>query len=422
MVVGQDLADRGGQLAGRLGDAVDLDQQDSARVGRIARVVVGLDSADRDVVHHLQGSRHDPVADDGGHGLAGRLDARESRQQGRDAGRDAKQSDLDLRDGAERAFGADEHPAQVEADVVRRVAADPVHAAVGQHHLHAQHVVGRHTVVEAVRPAGVFGRVASDGAGLLARRVGRIEQPVLRRNQGQLLVDHARLDQGGHGDLVDLQDAAHAGDLQRDSAADGHRAAGQASAGSARHDRDVVSGRDLDHRRHMLGRRCEDDRVRHGSLDRAVALEDAQVVGRIDHRLPPDDAAQLFDHGLGEHHAIGASSSGLRSKASKRRVIAPGKPGASDAFAPTTRRSSQRRHSSSDGMRSARSKIASWMRLCGDTWIVYQTDSPSDVTTWCDSSTLRLTGSRIGLASAAARSRAASPSMSVTKSSLNSNS
>ena len=98
----------------------------------------------------------------------------------------------------------------------------------------------------------------------------------------------------------------------------------------------------------------------------------------------------------------------------------PGKLGASVGCAPTMSCFSQGLHSSSDGMRSARSKTASWMRRWGETWIVYQTESPSSVTAWCDSSTLRLIGRRSGFASAAARNRAASIAMSVTKSSLNS--
>lgn len=52
--------------------------------------------------------------------------------------------------------------------------------------------------------------------------------------------------------------------------------------------------------------------------------------------------------------------------------------------------------------------------------MVYQTESPSGVTKWCDSSTLRLMGKRRGFASAAARSLAASLAMSSKKSSLNS--
>src|SRR5438094_2918681 len=73
-------------------------------------------------------------------------------------------------------------------------------------------------------------------------------------------------------------------------------------------------------------------------------------------------------------------------------------------------------------MRSVRSKTTSWMRLCGETWIVYQIDRPSGVSAWCDSSTLRLTGRRSGFASAASRRRAASMSMLAISSNLNSDS
>src|SRR5207244_3404349 len=133
------------------------------------------------------------------------------------------------------------------------------------------------------------------------------------------------------------------------------------------------------------------------AFDRPVALEDAQVVGRVDDRLAADDPAQLFgDAPWQRHQAIGASSSGLRSKASKRRVMAPGKLGASLASVPTINSESQRRHSSSEGIPSERSNMASWIRLCGETWIVYQTDRPSGVTAGCDSATLRLIGSRSG--------------------------
>src|SRR5207245_5042368 len=134
----------------------------------------------------------------------------------------------------------------------------------------------------------------------------------------------------------------------------------------------------------------QDDRVGHRALDGSVALEDAQVVPRIDHVLPADRPPQLFENRSRQRHqASGASRSGLRSKASKRRVVEPGMPGASIGSAPTTSSGSHRWHSSSEGIRSVRSKMTSWMLLCGDTWIVYQTESPSSVTTWWRSSTRR---------------------------------
>src|SRR5487761_596288 len=171
----------------------------------------------------------------------------------------------------------------------------------------------------------------------------------------------------------------------------------------------------------LVGAGRKYDSVGRCALDRGVTLEDAKVGGAVNHVLATDDPSQLFQHRcLQRHYASGASCSGLRSNASKRRVVAPGKPGASIASAPATRRLSHRAHSPSLGIRSGRSKIASWIRLWGDSWIVYQTESPSSVTRWWLSSTRRLTGSFIGLASAAARSRAASDSI-VTRTSLNSN-
>src|SRR6266567_2038268 len=124
-----------------------------------------------------------------------------------------------------------------------------------------------------------------------------------------------------------------------------------------------------------------------GGRQGELLVDDARLDQRrlrhgIDHVLAADRAAQLFDHGpIQRHQASGASRSGLCSKASKRRVVALGSPGASMASAPTISKRSQRRHSSSEGARSVRSKIASLMRLCGETWIVYQTESPSAVTT-----------------------------------------
>jgi len=53
------------------------------------------------------------------------------------------------------------------------------------------------------------------------------------------------------------------------------------------------------------------------------------------------------------------------------------------------------------------------MRLWGETWIVYQTLSPSGVMLRCVSSTRRFTGSLSGFASASARRRAASAAMSI---------
>ncbi len=154
---------------------------------------------------------------------------------------DAQQAHEGLRDDAERALGADDDAGEVVAGQVARGAAGPDDAAVRQHQLEAEDVVGRDAVGQAVRPAGVLGDVAADGAGALAGGVGGVVEAVLRDGLAQLQVDDAGLDQRGQVLDVDLEDALHArhGDEHAAHGRDG--AAAEAGAGAARHHGQVVA-------------------------------------------------------------------------------------------------------------------------------------------------------------------------------------
>ena len=55
-------------------------------------------------------------------------------------------------------------------------------------------MVGRCAVAQAVGPARILGHVASDAAGLLARRVRRVVQAVRRSSTRDVEIDDARLD------------------------------------------------------------------------------------------------------------------------------------------------------------------------------------------------------------------------------------
>ena len=77
-----------------------------------------------------------------------------------------------LRDDAERPLRADDDAGQIVAGVVLGRAAGAHDPAIGQHELDAEDVIDGDAVLERVRPAGVGGHVAADGAGALARRVG----------------------------------------------------------------------------------------------------------------------------------------------------------------------------------------------------------------------------------------------------------
>ena len=76
-----DLGDRLGLAVQPGVEAVDLDDQDGAGLGREAEVERLLDGLDHQVVEHLQRRRDDPRGDDAADGLGRRVDAVEDAQQ-----------------------------------------------------------------------------------------------------------------------------------------------------------------------------------------------------------------------------------------------------------------------------------------------------------------------------------------------------
>ena len=140
---------------------------------------------------------------------------------------------------AERPFAADEEPGQIVAGRVVGRSAEFDDRTVGQHDLDAQHVVDRHAVFERVRPAGVRGDVAADRAGPLARRIGSVVIAGPLELLREVHVDQARLDDGVAIAEIDLENPLHPRERDHHAAADGQAPAGQARAGTARHERDV---------------------------------------------------------------------------------------------------------------------------------------------------------------------------------------
>ena len=88
-----------------------------------------------------------------------------------------EQAHGDLGDDAELAFGADDQSEEIVAGRIEARAADIDDLAVHQHDAHAEHVIGGDAVFQAMRAAGIGGDIAADGAGDLARRIGRVEKP-----------------------------------------------------------------------------------------------------------------------------------------------------------------------------------------------------------------------------------------------------
>ena len=115
-----DFADSGGLLGHRLAQAVHLDEQDGARVHRIAHVQRRLYGADDLPIHHLQRGGDDAAGDDGGDGLARLVHLIEDGEESVRGLRPAQEPHDDLGDDAQRPLRADEDAAQVVAGRLAR--------------------------------------------------------------------------------------------------------------------------------------------------------------------------------------------------------------------------------------------------------------------------------------------------------------
>ena len=114
-------------------------------------------------------------------------------------------------------------------------------------------MVGRHAVLQRVRPARVVGDVAADGARLLARGIGRVVEALRADRPGEVQVHEPRLDHGELVVVVDLEHAVHPHQRDHDAALGGQAAAGEPGARAAGDERDPLAVGQLDQRRHVLG-------------------------------------------------------------------------------------------------------------------------------------------------------------------------
>jgi hypothetical protein len=154
-------------------NAVDLDQHQRLRVRREAEVVGLFHHLHHPPVHHLHRRRSSPDAITWlTVSQAASLSAKKPRLS--KAGGLGHEAHPDRGDNPERPLAGTDQARQVErAGFVTAVARSRFQdRSVGEHHLHAEHVVGRDEVLERVDAPGVGGGVAADGAGALAGGVG----------------------------------------------------------------------------------------------------------------------------------------------------------------------------------------------------------------------------------------------------------
>jgi hypothetical protein len=209
------------------------------------------------------------------------------------------------------------------------------HLALDRHAAHAQHVVHGEPVLQAMHAAGVLGHIAADGAGDLARRIGRVVQAEGRGGLADREVAHARLHDRRARVRIELDDAVELRQRQQHAGLVRQRAAGKPGAGAARHHRRaelVARAQHLHHLRFGLRQRHHH---RHLSVQRqAVALVGAGVLLAKQQRVRGQQRTQCGHHLAlaGDIHDAGTLERNLRGQQRRhrrRRVAVRGKGGRS---------------------------------------------------------------------------------------------
>ena len=211
-----------------------------------------LDGGEALAVEQLQRVRGQAAAGHRGDRDAGVDEVVERADDGaRRAGERRAQPQRHLGDDAERPLRTDHEAAEVKSrNAFRGPATQPDRGAVagGTAHdrPHPEHVVAGDAVLEAAEAAGVGRDVAADRRPRGAGRVRRVPQALLAHDRLEVVVDDARLDDADEVVGVDLDDLVHPRQVEDEAAVDGVRAAGQAGARAARHDRHAEVGADAD--------------------------------------------------------------------------------------------------------------------------------------------------------------------------------
>ena len=193
----RDRDDAGEHVLAFLVGALDLDDEHRLGIARVAGLREILGDQDRLAVHVFHGDRDDAGRDDRRRAGPGILHRGEAEQGWARALRAAQDAHRRLCDDAELPLRAADEAEQVVARGVEMLAADLHHGAVMGDEGDAHEVVGGDPVFQAMRPAGIHRDVARDGAGELARRVGGVEEALVRDGARDGEVGDAGFDPGG---------------------------------------------------------------------------------------------------------------------------------------------------------------------------------------------------------------------------------
>ena len=223
--LGEDAAHRGDLLLDFPGSAVALTEQDGCRGQIVARVHEVLRHLRHAPVHELETRGNDALCDHARDGSAGSFHCRKARQHAARELRPGYELDRHFGGNREHALTADDDGQQVEAGHIERFRAELDGLPRGRQAAHTQHVVQRQTVLQAMHTAGILGNVATDGAGDLTARVGRVVKAERSSRLADRQVAHPALNHGRTGQWIEREDFVEFRERDGDSPAVGKRAA-----------------------------------------------------------------------------------------------------------------------------------------------------------------------------------------------------
>ena len=175
------------------------------------------------------------------------------------------------------------------------LAADAHDFAVGQDQFEARDVIGRHSVGQRVRAAGIFGDVSADRARFLAGRIGReIKAQVLDR-AGQVEIHDSGLNNRAKIRGIDFENVVHARERHHNAAVAGNRSAGKSRARAAPHDRSFIAICEADDPSDIACRGRKNDAPGRSQLHRPVIFVQHQIFGRGQDRLGPQQCLEFAD-------------------------------------------------------------------------------------------------------------------------------
>ena len=116
-------------------------------------------------------------------------------------------------------------PSRSSPPAPHEFAADPQALAGDQHQLDAHQIMGCEAIFQAMNAAGIFRHIAADGAGDLARWIGRVIETLCLHGPRHRGIGDARLHHNAAIVIIDFQDPVHAREAEQNAIGQRQRAA-----------------------------------------------------------------------------------------------------------------------------------------------------------------------------------------------------